>query len=89
MTTALATIGRMPNDEQKRKVGRPSGKTPKTIIHTAIDIRVGRALRAYIESFEYPPKLKHVTERAFRLLLKEAGWPIEGDTPTKKPRKAD
>ena len=86
-TLELPIVGRMPTDDPKRGPGRPAGVTPKTIIHTAIDIRVGRALRAYMKSLPYEVKLKSVTERAFRLLLEKEGWPIEGDDQPKKGRR--
>lgn len=87
MSTATATIGWMPTQEPKRGRGRPAGPKEKQVVHTAIDARVVRALDAYMASFEYPPRLTDVAEQAFRLLLREKGWPIEGDPPPKRGHK--
>lgn len=75
----------MATEEPKRERGRPVGRTPKYNIHTGIDVEIGKALDAYMESFVYEPLLKDVAERALKMLLEKEGfWP-----PKKTKRKDD
>ncbi len=73
---------------EKRKVGRPAGRTPKYTIHTAIELSIGHALERYMASFEYEPLLKDVLENALKVLFKVKGFEWEEDTSAKKTRKS-
>lgn len=80
----------MAAEKETRGRGRPANRTPTVTIHTAIEERVGNALRAYMDSKPDGAKLKKVTERAYILLLTEEGfWPPADEPKKKNGHKAD
>lgn len=71
----VGTLPVMPTDNAPKR-GRPVGRTETHTIHTAIDPKIGAALVRFMQAQPFPPKLRHVVERAFvSFLSKEGFWP--------------
>jgi hypothetical protein len=66
-----ATMAVIAKDPKKKP-----NRSPAWIINVRVDPALEEAVAAYRETFEYPPSLTQVIERALKELLRESGtWP--------------
>lgn len=55
------------------KAGRPPNRSPSWVVYARLDPALQGPVEEYMASFDYPPALARVIERALTKLLQESG----------------